>query len=122
MSDGLAELLGKGPRTVRRSLIEKNVLKINQGDAARPLDDQTPCSRSVPSTSATSISDFQKYSQEESGVNTHPAIKLTFRDPVNISQLKVIQVFTFESKFRTLSSHDFRTLCENMDDYMEIVK
>ena len=66
------------------------------GDAARPLDDQRPCSRSghAPSTSANSIPDFQKYSQEDENENTSrfPAIKLTFRDPVNISQLKIIQV------------------------------
>jgi len=75
MSDGLAELLG---------------------DAARPLDDQRPCSRSghAPSTSANSIPDFQKYDQQDENENTSrfPAIKLTFRDPVNISQFKIIQV------------------------------
>jgi len=74
MSDGLAELLG---------------------DAACPLDDQRPCSRSdhVPSTSANSIPDFQKYCQEEieDVTSRFPAIKLTFRDPVNISQFKIIQ-------------------------------
>jgi len=75
MSDGLAELLG---------------------DAARPLDDPRPCSRSghAPSTSANSIPNFQKYDQaEDENENTSrfPAIKLTFRDPVNISQFKIIQ-------------------------------
>ena len=68
----------------------------NLGDAARPLDDQRPCSRSghAPSTAANSIPDFQKYDQQDENENTSrfPAIKLTFRDPVNISQFKIIQV------------------------------
>ena len=70
------------------------------GDAARPLDDPRPCSRSghAPSTSANSIPNFQKYDQaEDENENTSrfPAIKLTFRDPVNISQFKIIQVQSF---------------------------
>ena len=70
------------------------------GDAARPLDDPRPCSRSghAPSTSANSIPNFQKYDQaEDENENTSrfPAIKLTFRDPVNISQFKIIQVIIF---------------------------
>ena len=74
------------------------------GDAARPLDDPRPCSRSghAPSTSANSIPNFQKYDQaEDENENTSrfPAIKLTFRDPVNISQFKIIQVIIFDLDF-----------------------
>ena len=90
MSDGLAELLGN------ESLLLGFITHRALGDAARPLDDQRPCSRSghAPSTSANSIPDFQKYDQQDENENTSrfPAIKLTFRDPVNISQFKIIQV------------------------------
>ena len=97
------------------------------GDAARPLDDPRPCSRSghAPSTSANSIPNFQKYDQaEDENENTSrfPAIKLTFRDPVNISQFKIIQVIIFDLDFMIKNILHSRALCENMDDYMEIVK
>lgn len=90
MSDGLAELLG---------------------DEARPLDEQTNGQSETGThrqSSRSSIPDFQKYSHGDmthqmthqmndetespsDGSSRYPAIKLTFRDPVNISQLKTIQ-------------------------------
>ena len=74
------------------------------GDAARPLDDPRPCSRSghAPSSSVNSIPNFQKYDQaedENESTSRFPAIKLTFRDPVNISQFKIIQVIIFDLDF-----------------------
>jgi len=73
-----------------------------KGDEDLPLDDDIPSrserKSSRPGTSA-SISDFQKYAHgdedetttDENPSHRYPAIKLTFRDPVNISQLKTIQ-------------------------------